>query len=84
MHLGSTPSSASSRITTLDLDTDGIPKDNSQLQEIDEELTRVEEAINATDEKFLNNEISENKHTEIINRLKARKEKLQIKKEEQW
>jgi hypothetical protein len=82
LHLGSSPRSSSSRVTTLDLDTNGISKDNPQLQEIDEGLTRVNDAINATDEKFLNNEISENKHTEIINRLKARKEKLQRKKDE--
>lgn len=82
LHLGSTPSNASSGAVTFDLDTASIPEDNPQLQEIDEDLTRVEEAINATDEKFLNNEISENKHTEIINRLKARKEKLLRKKDE--
>ncbi|MFX1282472.1 MAG: hypothetical protein ACFFB5_02410 [Promethearchaeota archaeon] len=65
-----------------DLNSEEIPVDHPQLQEIEEALTRIEESINATDEKFLNNEISEKKHTEIINRLNVRKEKLQRKKEE--
>lgn len=64
-----------------DLNSKGIPIGYPQLQEIEEALTRIEESINFTDEKFLNNEISETKHTEIINRLKARKEKLQKKKD---
>ncbi|MFX0208331.1 MAG: hypothetical protein ACFFDT_20270 [Candidatus Hodarchaeota archaeon] len=64
-----------------DLNNEGIQIDHPQLQEIEEALTRIEESINAADEKFLNNEISEDKHTEIINRLKVRKEKLQRKKD---
>lgn len=64
-----------------DLNSKGIPIGYPQLQEIEEKLTRIEESINFTDEKFLNNEISETKHTEIIDRLKARKEKLQKKKD---
>lgn len=67
---------------TLDLDIEGVLKEHPLLQEIDEGLTRVEDAINSADEKFLNNEISEKKHTEIINRLKIRKERLQEKKAE--
>jgi hypothetical protein len=66
---------------TFDLSTDDQQKD-PQLHEIEDALTRVEESINAADEKFLNNEISETKHTEIINRMNDRKEKLQRKKKE--
>ncbi len=72
----------SSDVVTLDLDTEGVPKDDPQLQEIEAALTRVEESINVADEKFLNNEISESKHTEIIDRLKARKDQLIKEKDE--
>ncbi|MFW9903993.1 MAG: hypothetical protein ACFFFH_06640 [Candidatus Thorarchaeota archaeon] len=53
-----------------------------QLEEIEEAISRIEDSINAADEKFLNNEISESKHSEIIKRMKERKEKLQNKKED--
>ncbi len=71
---------ASPNEITLDFEVEDISKDHPQLQKIDEALARVEESINAADEKFLNSEISENKHTEIIKRLEERKEKLQRKK----
>ncbi|MFX0123620.1 MAG: hypothetical protein ACFFAE_08250 [Candidatus Hodarchaeota archaeon] len=57
------------------------PQEDPQLQEIEDALSRIEDSINAADEKFLHNEISESKHTEILNRLNERKEKLQRKKE---
>lgn len=64
----------------FDLNIDD-PQTDPQLQEIENALTRIEASINAADEKFLNNEISESKHTEIIDRMNDRKEKLQRKKE---
>jgi hypothetical protein len=64
---------------TFDLED---PEKAPQLQEIEEAISRIEDSINAADEKFLNNEISEGKHSEIINRLNERKEKLQKKKED--
>ena len=72
----------SPEFVTLNLDTEGIPKDDPQLQEIELAITRVEESINVADEKFLNNEISERKHTEIIDRLKSRKDQLIKEKDE--
>jgi hypothetical protein len=72
----------SPEIVTLDLDTEGVPKDDPQLHEIEVALIRVEESINVADERFLNNEISESKHTEIIDRLKARKDQLKKEKDE--
>jgi hypothetical protein len=65
--------------TTFDLEE---TYEDPQLQEIEEAIARIEDSINVADEKFLNNEISESKHSEIINRMKERKEKLQNKKED--
>ncbi|MHA2225526.1 MAG: hypothetical protein ACXAC8_10005 [Candidatus Hodarchaeales archaeon] len=76
-----TPEKPSSNVLTLDIDSKGIPKEDPQLVEIEEEIARISNAINAADEKFLNNEISENKHTEIVNRLKIRNESLIKEKE---
>ncbi|UCG90383.1 MAG: hypothetical protein JSU57_01235, partial [Candidatus Heimdallarchaeota archaeon] len=64
-----------------DLNSEGLPKDHPDLISIDGDLARIDEAIDAADDKLLNNEISETKHTEIINRLEARKEKLERKKD---
>lgn len=66
---------------TFDLDTEGVPKDHPQLLKMDEELVRLEEAIIAADDKLLNSEISEDKHSELINRLEVRKDKLVKEKE---
>ncbi|MFX1247680.1 MAG: hypothetical protein ACFFBQ_09880 [Promethearchaeota archaeon] len=70
----------SSDAVTLDLNHEGVPEDHPQLLEIDEALARIEESIAATDDRLINNEISETKHTELINRLKQRREKLQREK----
>ncbi|UCG02065.1 MAG: hypothetical protein JSW11_21035 [Candidatus Heimdallarchaeota archaeon] len=64
---------------TFDLIDD--PQKDPQLLEIEEAISGIDDSINAADEKFLNNEISESKHSEIINRMNERKEKLQMKKE---
>ena len=66
---------------TFDLNTDEPEKD-LQIKEIEEAIARIDDSINAADDKFLNNEITESKHTELIQRMNERKERLLSKKEE--
>ena len=66
---------------TFDLNTDEPEKD-LQIKEIEEAIARIDDSISAADDKFLNNEITESKHTELIQRMNERKERLLSKKEE--
>ncbi|MFX0149437.1 MAG: hypothetical protein ACFFAJ_01530 [Candidatus Hodarchaeota archaeon] len=68
-------------IIQLDLNKNEFSATHLELLKIEEDLKRIEESINRIDEKLINDEISENKHTEMINRLKTRQKQL-IKKRE--
>jgi len=71
----------SSEVIRLDLNTDDIPATQPELIEIEEALQRIEESIDRIDNKLINDEISESKHTEMISRLKKRQKQLIKKKE---
>ncbi|MFX0171280.1 MAG: hypothetical protein ACFE9L_05120 [Candidatus Hodarchaeota archaeon] len=88
IHKGSTYKHDRSKLKTqetdiiqLDLNEKEIPFTHPELLEIEEEFQLIEESINRVDEKLINDEISEKKHTEMINRLKTRQEQLIKKKE---
>ena len=64
---------------SYDYDENGIPINHSEILSIDEELKQIEESLDRIDDKFLNNEVSEEKHEKITERLEQKQ--LRIKKE---
>ncbi|MHA1971796.1 MAG: hypothetical protein ACTSW1_02315 [Candidatus Hodarchaeales archaeon] len=60
-------------------DKTSIEVKKEEMENIETEIQQIERSIYLTDEKLLNDEISESKHTEIVKRLHERKDKL-IKK----
>ncbi len=69
------------QIETLDLDPEGIPINHPELQRIEDKLDRIEESIDEADDRLLEGILSENKHTELVTRLKERQTKLLEEKE---
>ncbi|MCK4847683.1 MAG: hypothetical protein KAT16_01520 [Candidatus Heimdallarchaeota archaeon] len=63
-------------------DEHGIPIDHSDILSVDEELNEIEEALDRIDNKFLNNEISEEKHEKMTERFEQKQLRLKKKKEE--
>ncbi|MHA1214142.1 MAG: hypothetical protein ACTSPG_02535 [Candidatus Hodarchaeales archaeon] len=59
-----------------------LNKAKDEIEDIEREIQHIDESIYLTDEKFLKDEISESKHTEIVKRLHERKEKLLKMKDE--
>ncbi|MHA2054345.1 MAG: hypothetical protein ACW99F_12180, partial [Candidatus Hodarchaeales archaeon] len=47
---------------------------------IEEELSQIKNSLEKMDQKFLNDEVSEQKHEEIVERLKEKKARLLKKK----
>lgn len=74
-----TSQTGSKDLITLDLDAE--TQTSLQLKEIEEAMARVEDSIDKLDEKFLNDEISGAKHTEMVKRLKEKQSRLIDKKE---
>ena len=50
-----------------------------EILSIDEELKQIEESLDRIDDKFLNNEVSEDKHEKMTVRLEQKQ--LRMKKE---
>jgi hypothetical protein len=63
-------------------DKRGYPINHPKIISIEEELLQIENSLEKVDAKFLNDGVSEQKHEEIVDRLKEKKERLLKKKEE--
>ncbi|MHA2174776.1 MAG: hypothetical protein ACXABI_08100 [Candidatus Hodarchaeales archaeon] len=61
-------------------DEDGYPINHPEINSIEEELSQIKSSLEKMDEKFLNDEVSEQKHEEIVGRLKDKKDRLLKKK----
>ncbi len=62
--------------TKYNYNDEGIPVDHPDLLSLDDELTQVEDSLEKADEKFLNDEVSDTKHEEIVKRLEHKKTRL--------
>ena len=62
-------------------DDEGIPIDHPKLLSLDNDLAQVEDSLEKVDEKFLNDEVSDQKHEEIIKRLKLKKSRITQERE---
>jgi len=60
----------------------GIPIDHPEIISVDEELNQIEESLDRIDKIFLNNEISEEKHEKMIERVERKHQRLKKGKEE--
>ena len=60
-------------------DENGIPINHPEILSMDEELKQIEESLDRIDDKFLNNEVSEEKHEKMTDRLEQKQ--LRMKKE---
>ncbi|MHA1975642.1 MAG: hypothetical protein ACW98F_06440 [Candidatus Hodarchaeales archaeon] len=63
-------------------DEEGVPIDHPELISINNELSQIESSLTKADEKFLNDEVSDQKHEEIVKRLEQKKSRLIQKQEE--
>ncbi len=63
-------------------DPNGIPTNHPELNVVDAELAQVEDSLEKADEKFLNDEVSDQKHEEIVKRLNKKKKRLTQRREE--
>jgi hypothetical protein len=59
-----------------DYDDEGIPVNHPELMSLDNEIAQVGDSLEKADEKFLNDEVSDQKHEEIVKRLKEKKKRL--------
>lgn len=75
------PQEQEDQIETIDLDPEGIPINHPELQRIEVKFERMEESIDEADDRLLEGILSENKHTELVTRLKERQTKLLEEKE---
>ncbi len=73
------PQGEHTNVITLDLEAD--IQNSHELKEIEEALIQIEDSLDKLDEKFLNDKISEAKHTEMAKRLKDKQSRLIDKKE---
>ncbi len=62
-------------------DEEGIPIDHPELLSLDNDLAQVEDSLEKADEKFLNDEVSDQKHEEIIKRLTLKKSRITQERE---
>ena len=62
-------------------DDEGIPIDHPKLLSLDNDLAQVEDSLEKVDEKFLNDEVSDQKHEEIIKRLTLKKSRIPQERE---
>ncbi|MHA2111386.1 MAG: hypothetical protein ACXAC6_11880 [Candidatus Hodarchaeales archaeon] len=67
------------RPVSYDYDENGIPINHPEILSIDEELRQIEDSLDRIDDKFLNNEVSEEKHEKITERIEQKQ--LRMKKE---
>jgi hypothetical protein len=66
-------------VKKIDLDKDGIPTNHPQLEELEKVLIRIDASIDEADNKLLQGTLSEEKHTEIVERLKKKQTKAEDK-----
>lgn len=64
-------------VKKIELDENGIPTNHPELDELEDELNRIENSIEEADDKLLKDALSEDKHTEIVGRLKKKQTKLE-------
>jgi hypothetical protein len=66
-------------VKKIELNENGIPTNNPELEELEDGLNRIEALIDEADDKLLKDTLSEDKHTEIVGRLKKKQTKLEEK-----
>ncbi|MFX0087791.1 MAG: hypothetical protein ACFFAU_19220, partial [Candidatus Hodarchaeota archaeon] len=76
------PQEQNNEIMRINLDKEGIPTNHPQLKELEDEINRIEKAIDEADDRLLKDTLSESKHTEIVTRLKKKQKKLLEEKEQ--
>jgi hypothetical protein len=67
---------------SYDYDEKGIPINHPEILSIDEEIKQIEESLDRIDDKFLNNEVSEEKHEKMTERLEQRQIRMKKEKKE--
>ncbi len=63
-------------------DENGIPIDHPEILSVEEELNQIEDSLDRIDHKFLNNEVSEEKHEKMTERLEQKQLRLKKEKKE--
>ena len=74
--------SDSDKPTSYDYDEHGIPINHPKIISVNKQIKKIEDSLDRIDEKFLNNEISEEKHEKMTSRFEEKKIVLEQKKEE--
>ncbi|MHA1992974.1 MAG: hypothetical protein ACW97Z_00370 [Candidatus Hodarchaeales archaeon] len=62
-------------------DEEGIPTNHPELLTLDGDIAQIEDSLEKADQKFLNDEVSDLKHEEIVKRLELKKSRLIMKRE---